>query len=91
MTVIENVMNGAKQEVGHVVSFVQSPKGPFETVDAMVRTARSVVFNSLNDVGIPRPVVGAPGLLGGQRSGRSRGQMLKNPLQKIRSRMQNRY
>ena len=87
MTIVDNVMSGAKQEVQIVKSFIQSPKGPFETVDSMVRTARNVVFNSLKDVGVNRPVIGSVGSmipkLGGQMTGKLGS--------KIRSRIRSRY
>lgn len=79
MSAIDAVIRGAKKEVQDVRQFIQSPRGVFETIDAMVRDARGIVFESLASVGLNRPLIGTS-LLGTQSYGR--------PLDKVRQRLQ---
>jgi|GEM_PF-3085801 len=43
MSVVNSVTRGLKQEARILASFVTSPKGPFETVDQIIKTGRSTV------------------------------------------------
>lgn len=86
MTVIDSVMRGAKKEAQNVKQFVQTPKGIFETVDAIIRDARGIVFESLSSVGVKRPIIGTSPLLGQNLLGQAGGKIAA--VQKIRERIE---
>jgi len=50
---IDTLIRGVKQEGTIVRSFATTPKGPFETIDRMVRTARSTVRGTARAAGVP--------------------------------------
>ena len=90
MSVVDSIIRGAKKEAQDVKTFIQTPKGPFETVDAMVRDARQIVFDSLRAVGVPRPIIGGYSVLQGQMPGKPL-QKLRDRVKSARSNMMSRY
>lgn len=40
MSAVDVLIRGVKKEVNNIVSFFTTPKGPFETIDQLVKDAR---------------------------------------------------
>jgi len=57
--VIDVARKGVRSVANALVEFVTTPKGPFETVDEIVKTTRETARDVLKTVGLPT--------LGGQR------------------------
>jgi len=55
MTVVDRLRSGARQQANTLTEFATRPVGVFETVDKMVRTARSTVRGTVTQTGIRAP------------------------------------
>lgn len=58
MAVLDVLVRGAQREVSNIKDFVTTVKGPFETVDALVRDARLTVREVGQAVGVRVPFYG---------------------------------
>jgi len=50
--IVNALMRGVRSEVQNVKSFVMTPIGPFETVDAIIKDARRTVREVAGAVGV---------------------------------------
>lgn len=57
MPVVDIVKTGARRQMNTVVNFATAPVGVFETVDKMVRQARSTAQSVVSQRGVSRPDV----------------------------------
>ena len=87
MTVVDAVVRGVKREVQDVKSFVQTPKGPFETLDDMVGDIRQTVFDIGSSVGINRPLLKGSAMYGATYGSGQALQNIRNRVQSMRSRV----
>jgi len=58
MTILDVFVRGAQREAANVKDFVKTVKGPFETVDAIVKDARLTVREVGEQVGVRVPMYG---------------------------------
>ena len=58
MTMLDVLVRGAQRETQNVKNFVTTVKGPFETVDAIVKDARLTVREVGEQAGIRVPMYG---------------------------------
>lgn len=65
--IIDVIMRGVQREAGNVMDFLTTPKGPFETVDAVVKDARLTAREALEQVGVSVPTLRGLGGRLGQR------------------------
>jgi len=66
MTVVDAVLRGAQREARIMADFATSPRGPFETVDMMVKTVRTTARDAARSVGFS-PLHGMHGMSLGSR------------------------
>lgn len=57
MPIVEIVKSGARNQANTLVSFLTTPVGPFETVDRMVKNARSTARQVFQQTGVRAPGV----------------------------------
>lgn len=62
---LDTLLRGVKREGAIIRDFAMTPKGPFETIDRMVRTVRTTVRGTARAAGVPS----VRGQLKGQKLG----------------------
>lgn len=55
MTIVDQLRSGARQQANTLTEFATRPVGVFETIDKMVRTARSTARGTVTQTGIRPP------------------------------------